>query len=186
MTEKKAPKKRHAEELSETPTLKKVKFAKPTNKTSETAKNPKNKGIAANPKKAKPFNKQDGKPVDWEDFKKKKKELRMKRRENRCVDDIRDVLPKIKQLDEKIRIKTLRGGKEERDKLLNEIHSLLSKRDVYAKLVLAHDTARIVQHILKYGSTSVRAEVSKVCSCTFSFCENPIMIAFLANYSSNH
>lgn len=176
MTEKKAAKKRHAEELSETPNLKKVKFAKPVDKTSETVKNPKNKGVT-DPKKPKSFNKQDGKPVDWDDFKKKKKELRMKRRENRCVDDIRDVLPKIKQLDEKIRIKTLRGGKEERDKLLNEIHSLLNKRDIYAKLVLAHDTARIVQHVLKYGSTNVRAEVSKVC---FAFCfyENPVIMMF--------
>lgn len=158
MTEKKSLK-RHGQDLNETPGVKKIKSAKPINKPS--------KHISKSPKDVKKNHfldtkEHDGKPVNWIEFKKQKKELRMKRRENRSVDDIRDVLPKIKQLDEKIRVKTLRGGKEERDKLLNEIHSLLNKRNVYAKLVLAHDTTRIVQHILKYGSVGVREEVSKV------------------------
>lgn len=46
--------------------------------------------------------------VNWAEFKKKKKELRTKRRENK---DLNDVLPKAKQLGEKIRRKTLEGGK---------------------------------------------------------------------------
>lgn len=167
MTEKKPSKKqikRSAEETveSETTPSKKPKFAKVDQNTKKPFKNAKNK-----PNQTKPFVKEDGKPVDWNEFKKKKKELRLKRKETRCVDDIRDVLPKVKQLDEKIRVKTLRGGKEEREKLINEIHSMLSKRNVYAKLVLAHDTTRIVQHILKYGSASVREEVSKVISSIY-------------------
>lgn len=160
MTEKKPSKKqmkRSADETAETPSVnKKPKFTKPDQSAKKPAKDKINKSKA--------LNKEDGKPVDWNEFKKQKKELRLKRRETRSVDDIRDVLPKVKQLDEKIRIKTLRGGKEERDKLINEIHGLLSKRNVYAKLVLAHDTTRIVQHILKYGSANVREEVSKVIS----------------------
>lgn len=156
MTEKKATVKRSAGDSTKESKI--LKTSKPENGTPA-----KRKPSIVNSHKQKLFNKQqDDKPVDWNEFKKKKKELRMKRRESRNVDDIRDVLPKVKQLDEKIRIKTLRGGKEEREKLIMEIHSLLNKRNVYSKLVLAHDTARIVQHILKYGSASVRKEVSKV------------------------
>lgn len=161
MTEKKVAKKRPLEENSENPVIKKSKADK-ANQLSKTAKTSVTKNTKSKLNKANVFNKDDGKPVDWNEFKKKKKELRLKRRENRSVDDIRDVLPKVKQLDEKIRIKMLRGGKEERDKLIHEIHSLLCKRNVYSKLVLAHDTTRIVQHILKYGSTIIREEVSKV------------------------
>lgn len=53
--------------------------------------------------------------VNWAEYKKKKKELRTKRRENK---DLCDVLPKAKQLGEKIRRKTLEGGKGGNDSFL--------------------------------------------------------------------
>lgn len=156
MTEKKASSKsikRHAEE-SEAPPNKKAKLLK----TDHNKRH--NSGQKWENKKSKVLNQDQNQPVNWTQFKKQKKELRQKRRENRNVMDIRDVLPKVKQLDEKIRQKVLKGGKEQRAQLINEIHSLLSKRNVYSKLVLTHDMARIVQHILKYGSAEVREEVS--------------------------
>lgn len=109
-------------------------------------------------KKKQNFTKQQGEqPVNWTEYKKKKKELRLKRRENK---DLPDVLPRVKQLAEKIRRKTLEGGDAERKIIVQELHTLLKKNNSYKKFVLAHDTARIVQYVLKFGTPQIRKEVS--------------------------
>ncbi|KAI4456854.1 hypothetical protein MML48_8g00018351 [Holotrichia oblita] len=96
------------------------------------------------------------KPADWNEFKKKKKELRLKRKQN---NSLFEVITKAKQIGETLRRKTLDGGKEERDKLVNELHQLLGNQGNYVKLVLAHDMARIVQYMLKFGNEKVRNEI---------------------------
>lgn len=98
-------------------------------------------------------------PEDWGVFKKQKKELRIKRRESKtCY----DVMVKAKKIGEKLRRKTLQGGKEERTKLVNELHGQLKGKGHYVKFVLTHDMARIIQYLLKFGSENVRKEISEV------------------------
>lgn len=96
--------------------------------------------------------------VNWVEYKKKKKELRTKRRQNK---DCGDILPRVKQLGEKIRRKILPGGNNERNEIVSELHSLLNKKDNYRKVVLSHDMARLVQYILKFGTTQIREDISK-------------------------
>lgn len=54
------------------------------------------------------------------------------------------------------------SGVEERNKIVSELHTLFSTKGSYPKLVLAHDMARLVQYILKFGTPQIREEVSKV------------------------
>lgn len=101
------------------------------------------------------------KPEDWNEFKKKKKELKLKRKQVRAKDGF-DVIVKAKKLGEELRRKSLKGGEEKRLQLINELHSMLRGKDHYAKFVLAHDTARLVQWLLKYGSDIIIQQISKV------------------------
>jgi pumilio family protein 6 len=98
------------------------------------------------------------KPEDWNEFKKKKKELKLKRKQNKSGFD---VIVKSKKIGEKLRCKTLKGGDVERNKLINELHVLLKGQDHYPKFVLAHDTSRIVQWLLKYSSDIVKNQISQ-------------------------
>lgn len=102
---------------------------------------------------------QTQKPEDWNEFKKKKKELRLKRRQNKPGFD---VIIEAKKLGEKLRCKNLKGGPEERNILINKLHSLLKGQGHYSKFVLAHDTSRIVQWLLKYSSDFVKKQISEV------------------------
>lgn len=103
------------------------------------------------------------KPADWNEFKKKKKEVQVKRKQNR---DLYDVIVKAKKIGEDLRRKTLKDGLNERKRLTEELHSLLGGQNNYAKLVLSHDMARIVQYLLKFSSEEIRREIAKV-SFTF-------------------
>lgn len=97
------------------------------------------------------------KPADWNEFKKKKKELRLKRKQNNSLFEI---VIKAKQIGETLRKKALQGGKQERDKLVNELHELLGGQGNYVKFVLAHDMARIVQYMLKFGNEKIRNDIA--------------------------
>ncbi|GJQ72037.1 putative RNA binding protein [Trypoxylus dichotomus] len=98
------------------------------------------------------------KPADWNAFKKQKKELRLKRKQSNSLFEI---IAKAKQIGETLRRKTLNGGKEERDKLVNELHQLLGGQGNYVKFVLTHDMARIVQYMLKFGNQKIREDIAK-------------------------
>ena len=102
----------------------------------------------------------DQKPPDWVKYKKEIKEVRIKRKQK---NNLYETITKAKQIGEKLRCKTLKGGKEERKQLVEELHSLLGGN--YVKFVLSHDMARVVQYLLKFGNESVRNEISKVCVC---------------------
>ncbi|KAJ8965143.1 hypothetical protein NQ314_004368 [Rhamnusium bicolor] len=62
---------------------------------------------------------------------------------------------------EDLRRKTLKGGEEKRIELINQLHNLLKGKGHYPKFVLAHDTARLVQWLLKYASDIVIQQISK-------------------------
>lgn len=102
------------------------------------------------------------KPEDWNEFKKQKKELKLKRKQVRAKDGF-DVIIKAKKLGEELRRKSLKGGEQKRLQLTNELHSIIRGKDHYAKFVLAHDTARLVQWLLKYGSDIIIQQIAKVC-----------------------
>ncbi|KAL3274543.1 hypothetical protein HHI36_015925 [Cryptolaemus montrouzieri] len=98
------------------------------------------------------------KPEDWNLFKKQKKELKLKRKQAKSNFD---VVVQAKKLGELLRRKQLKDGALERNKLVNDLHTLLKKNELYPKFVLAHDTARVVQWLLKYSSTFIRQEIFK-------------------------
>lgn len=140
--------------------------AGPENTAKSGSKNVKsfNKFEKKGPGKGKPFtknfpNKPDGKPVDWTDFKKKKKEVQHKRKEGKTL---YDVVIKAKKIGEVLRRKTLKGGIQERSKLCKELHELLKGDGNYVKLVMTHDMARIIQYMLKLSPEDVRKEIAKV------------------------
>lgn len=115
--------------------------------------------------KGKPFQKnfdfktsEEGKPVDWNEFKKKKKEEQKKRKEVKS--DLYELVIKAKKIGEKLRRKTLKGGEEERTNLTNELHDLLGGQGHYPKLVMTHDMARIIQYLLKFGSPKIRKDIA--------------------------
>lgn len=101
------------------------------------------------------------KPDDWNAFKKQKKELKLKRKQVRAKDGF-DVIVKAKKIGEELRKKSLKGGEEKRLQLINELHTLLRGKGHYPKFVLAHDTARLVQWLLKYGSDIIIQQIAKV------------------------
>lgn len=55
-------------------------------------------------------------------------------------------------------------SKETPDKnvLAKELHALLKGEQNYQKLVLAHDTARVVQCLLKFSPAEIKREISEV------------------------
>ncbi|KAF5280033.1 hypothetical protein FQR65_LT03288 [Abscondita terminalis] len=90
-------------------------------------------------------------------FKKSKKELKIKRKKaNTLYDDIADA----KKIFEVLRKKKLKGGKDERIELVNKLHALFVGKGHYCKVILAHDVARIVQFLFKFGDESVRKDVA--------------------------
>lgn len=99
---------------------------------------------------------------DWNKFKKEKKELRINRIKRRTKDNF-DRIQEAKKMGEKLRLKLLND--EERTKVINQLHGLL--KGSYAKFVVAHDTARIVQWLLKYSSKIVVHQISQVSSKPF-------------------
>lgn len=166
--------KKHNKKLNKTANFNSTDLTKaePSNTEFNSKKaRPFNKFEKKGPSKGKPFtknfqNKGDGKPVDWTDFKKKKKEVQTKRKEGKTLYDI---VIKAKKIGEILRRKTLEGGTQERNKLCKELHEMLKGKGNYVKLVMTHDMARIIQYMLKFSPEDVRKEIAKVRFILFLF-----------------
>ncbi|KAH1016099.1 hypothetical protein HUJ04_007374 [Dendroctonus ponderosae] len=166
VNESKKRKKPETEESQKSPKLQKTDPSS-TDKPKNGSKFMKSgkKGVPTNPKggKAKilPF-KGKGKDApfekveDWHKYKQEKKELRMKRIKARTKDNF-DKIQQAKKMGEKLRLKNLK--ETDRIKIINQLHDLLKGH--YAKFVLAHDTARIVQWLLKYSSDILVHQISE-------------------------
>lgn len=115
------------------------------------------------------------KPEDWNEFKKQKKELKLKRKQIKAKDGF-DVIIKAKKLGEELRRKSLKGGEVKRLQLVNELHAMLRGKGHYPKFVLAHDTARLVQWLLKYGSNIIVQQIAKVCGIV------PFLVCSIISY----
>ncbi|XP_055680778.1 protein penguin [Lutzomyia longipalpis] len=99
---------------------------------------------------------------DWKKFKQQKKELRIKRKEKQKSKDLVDVVNEAKKIYEQLKCKTTKG----RADMAAKLHNLLKGGDKYSKMVLSHDTARIVQCLLKVSPPAVRGEIfEKLSGC---------------------
>ncbi|XP_029469187.1 pumilio homolog 3 [Rhinatrema bivittatum] len=95
----------------------------------------------------------DSKKPKWEDFKKKKKELKQTRQLNDKSNY--DVIIKSKQIWESVRRKDC--NKEKRGKLMKDLQKLLQGN--IKSIAFAHDSTRVIQSYVQFGSESQRQEV---------------------------
>uniref|UniRef100_A0A1I8M975 PUM-HD domain-containing protein n=1 Tax=Musca domestica TaxID=7370 RepID=A0A1I8M975_MUSDO len=133
------------------------KFAgKPGNKF---AGNPNNK-FAGKPKFGKPEEDGLGAPpgktekTDWNKFKQEKKDLKLKRKQGK---DTYEISIEAKQIYEKLKCRKT----EKKAELVEKLYNLFNTGDTIKKVVMAHDTARVIQCMLKFASPSVREQLSE-------------------------
>lgn len=91
---------------------------------------------------------------DWNQLKKDKKELKLKRKQTK---DLFELTVQGKKIYEKLKCKET----PDRNVLAKELHTLLKGEQNYQKLVLAHDTARVVQCLLKFAPAEIKREISE-------------------------
>ncbi|KAJ9601532.1 hypothetical protein L9F63_000275 [Diploptera punctata] len=87
---------------------------------------------------------------NWTELRKEKKELRKKRKEQKCP--LFDVTCKTKKLWEKMRRTDCKP--DEREKISCEIHKLMKGN--LQRIVFSHDVSRVIQWLLKVGPTEVK------------------------------
>ena len=56
---------------------------------------------------------------------------------------------------------------EKKSELVEKLFNLVAGGDTIKKLVMAHDTARILQCMLKFATPSLRDQLSEVCVYVF-------------------
>ncbi|XP_030049679.1 pumilio homolog 3 [Microcaecilia unicolor] len=98
-------------------------------------------------------NNPDSKKPKWDDFKKKKKELKQTRQLN--DKNSYDVIIKSKQIWESIRRKDC--GKDKRGKLMKDLQQLLQGN--IKSIAFAHDSTRVIQSYVQFGNESQKQEV---------------------------
>ncbi|XP_068978904.1 protein penguin isoform X2 [Bombus flavifrons] len=106
--------------------------------------------------KSKMVNSNSMEKPNWQEFKKKKKEIREKYKAKR-FSNIYDISIVTKQLGEKLR--RVDCSKLERKKLILKAHDLL--KTSYNKIIFTHDMSRIIQWIFKYSDVEIRQAISK-------------------------
>ncbi|KAJ6637486.1 Protein penguin [Pseudolycoriella hygida] len=157
--------KRSSDEQPESPPQKKVKFntkiSTSTQKKDGFAKSgdAKTKKFGAGNSKFQKDKHFTNKPTtsekkDWNKLKKDKKELRLKRKQTK---DLFEITAQGKKIYEKLKCKET----PDRSTLAKELHALLKGEQNYQKLVLAHDTARVVQCLLKLAPAEIKREISE-------------------------
>ncbi|KFU89129.1 Pumilio domain-containing protein KIAA0020, partial [Chaetura pelagica] len=114
----------------------------------------------------------DPKKPKWDDFKKKRKELKQTRQLNDKSNY--DIIVKSKQIWESVRRK--KCDKETREKLMNELQKLL--RGKIKSLAFAHDSTRVIQCFIQYGNEKQRQE-------TFEELKDSLVELSKSKYSRN-
>ncbi|NXW87021.1 PUM3 protein, partial [Alopecoenas beccarii] len=95
----------------------------------------------------------ESKKPKWNDFKKKRKELKQTRQLNDRSNF--DIIVKSKQIWESVRRK--KCDKEKREKLMNELQKLLQGK--IKSLAFAHDSTRVIQCFIQYGNEEQRQKI---------------------------
>ncbi|NXF39460.1 PUM3 protein, partial [Nyctibius bracteatus] len=114
----------------------------------------------------------DSKKPKWNDFKKKRKELKQGRKLNDKSNY--DIIVKSKQIWESVRRK--KCDKEKREKLMNELQKLLHGK--IKSLAFAHDSTRVIQCFIQYGNEKQRQE-------TFEELKDSLVELSKSKYSRN-
>uniref|UniRef100_A0A663NCC7 Pumilio RNA binding family member 3 n=1 Tax=Athene cunicularia TaxID=194338 RepID=A0A663NCC7_ATHCN len=114
----------------------------------------------------------ESKKPKWNDFKKKRKELKQTRQLNDKSNY--DIIVKSKQIWESMRRK--KCDKEKREKLMNELQKLLHGK--IKSLAFAHDSTRVIQCFIQYGSEKQRQE-------TFEELKDSLVELSKSKYSRN-
>ncbi|XP_052891959.1 protein penguin [Anopheles moucheti] len=105
----------------------------------------------------KPFvaNTAESKKQYWNGLKAKQKELRQQRRQSKSK-DLYELSMSAKKIYEKLKRKNAEGKEE----LVQKLHELLGKQNAYAKIATSHDTARVIQCMIKNASEEIRDQIA--------------------------
>uniref|UniRef100_A0A182LW26 PUM-HD domain-containing protein n=1 Tax=Anopheles culicifacies TaxID=139723 RepID=A0A182LW26_9DIPT len=123
------------------------KFQKKTNATGKPGEKVEKKPFVANtPESKKEY---------WNGLKAKQKELRQQRRQNKSK-DLYELSVSAKKIYEKLKCKTTEGKEE----LVQKLHELFGKQNAYAKIATSHDTARVIQCMIKNASEEIRDQIA--------------------------
>nr|XP_055065120.1 pumilio homolog 3 [Misgurnus anguillicaudatus]XP_055065121.1 pumilio homolog 3 [Misgurnus anguillicaudatus] len=96
----------------------------------------------------------EGKKPKWDEFKQKKKELKQNRQQNDKKDSYQ-IINRAKQVWEIVRRKDC--DKEKRTKLIKELQNLVQGK--IKTIAFAHDSTRVLQCFIQFGSDKQRQEV---------------------------
>ncbi|XP_058062880.1 protein penguin [Anopheles bellator] len=115
------------------------------------------KGKPVEQPEKKPFvaNTPESKKEYWNGLKAKQKELRQQRRQNRSK-ELYELSVASKKIYEKLKRKTA----ENKDDLVQKLHDMLGKENAYAKIATSHDTARVIQCMIKNASERCMEEIA--------------------------
>ncbi|ETN61829.1 penguin [Anopheles darlingi] len=131
--------------------LKKLETNKPAGKFQKTTGKPGEK----TDKKAFVANTPESKKEYWNGLKAKQKELRQQRRQNKSK-DLYELSVSAKKVYEKLK----RKNAENKDELVQKLHDMLGKENAYAKIATSHDTARVIQCMIKNASEGVCDQIA--------------------------
>lgn len=92
--------------------------------------------------------------TDWRKFKQDKKDLKLKRKQSK---NTYELSIEAKQIYEKLKCRKT----EKKAELVEKLYNLFSVGDTIKKVVMAHDTARIIQCMLKFATPSLREQLSE-------------------------
>ncbi|XP_058812812.1 protein penguin [Topomyia yanbarensis] len=105
----------------------------------------------------KPFveNTPEAKREYWNGLKAKQKELREQRRKSKTK-DLYELSVGAKKIYETLK----RKSTENKEKLVVELHEMLSKDKTYGRIATSHDTARVIQCMIKNASEELRMQIA--------------------------
>uniref|UniRef100_A0AAG5CYB2 PUM-HD domain-containing protein n=1 Tax=Anopheles atroparvus TaxID=41427 RepID=A0AAG5CYB2_ANOAO len=106
-------------------------------------------------KKAFVANTPESKKEYWNTMKAKQKELREQRRQSKSK-ELYELSVSAKKVYDKLNRKSTEGKEE----LVEKLHELLGKEKVYAKIAVSHDTARVLQCMIKNATDTVRDQIA--------------------------
>uniref|UniRef100_A0A182S5V4 PUM-HD domain-containing protein n=1 Tax=Anopheles maculatus TaxID=74869 RepID=A0A182S5V4_9DIPT len=134
--------------------VKTTSFSKPTGKFQKKTTTTGKPGETV---EKKPFvaNTPESKKEYWNGLKAKQKELRQQRRQNKSK-ELYELSVSAKKIYEKLKRKTAEGKEE----LVQKLHELLGKENAYAKIATSHDTARVIQCMIKNASEEIRDQIA--------------------------
>ncbi|EDV92461.1 protein penguin [Drosophila grimshawi] len=141
------------------PLFKKNAPAKPGNKFKANGKrgfegkNSSNKFATGKPHPGKGATPATDEKQDWTKFKQEKKDLKLKRKSTR---DTYEITQEVKKIYEQVKCRRTQN----KDELVQQMYKILNVGDTISKVAKAHDTARVLQCMLKHATPALRIELS--------------------------